>query len=193
MTYHQLQLTLHADHALVQHEVMTLASFLQIPWKALRNQLELLDHPQRLRLNTTAASKVTLPTPFLSHQVGIYILEAAFQPDSLKRPLSTCARAKCLHDRLDSSADYVPSHQHNDAVTRQAYQGVVGMMEASVQAFIERGNTTRHHALSLHFLPELSLVAYCLDAVELHLHNGYGKRGRFHGIPVSLIQRTIAA
>lgn len=195
MTYHQLQLTLHVDHALVQHEIMTLASFLQVPWRALRNQLDTWEHPVILRRNTTVASRVTLPDPYLSHQAGIYILEAAFQPDSLKRPLESCHRAKCLHERLDPLAYYThtPTRYHVDAVAQQAYDGTVSMVETATLALVERGYTVRHQSLALHFLPRLSLVSYCIDAVEPHVHNGYGKRGRFHGIPISLIPRSKAA
>lgn len=183
MTYHQLQFTLHSDHALVQREAVTLASFLNIPWRALRNQLGEWGNPRRMRHTSTAASRVKLPTPYISHQAGVYVLNGdTFSPDSLKRPLETCPRAKFLHDRLAPPAGFAPMRYHLDAITQQAVEGVHEMVHAATQALIQRGYTPRFQSLYMQFLPELSFVVYSVDAVEPHVHRGFGRHDRYPGI-----------
>lgn len=185
MTYHRLYLTLHSDHALVQREAIALARYLNIPWKALRNQLHTWNNPKQMRHDTAMASLVRLPDPSVSHQVGIYVLADAFQPDSLRRPLETSFLAQRLYRRLiDGHASPVPPS--SIAPLYLADHGIRTMQQATRQALLARGYPVVHAHLALCFHTQLSFLVYSVDAKEAYIHRGYQQHSSWPSFPITL-------
>jgi len=172
--YHQLQLSLHSDHPLHPEEMTSICAFLQIPTRALRNQLWEQHWPPQVHMRTTFASRITLPLPSQSHQTGLYALGPAFRPDVRSRPLETGPNLRVLHRRLaesltgDGKLSSAPPRL--GSLQLEALEGILMMMADSRQALDSRGYTAHFEALRIEVLPSATVVVYTLDHIAPHQH-----------------------